>query len=151
MILFSIIMLIASIKMIRHNGDSNRNTSTRNTSWKFIFIAIGVGLITGLVGAGGGFLIVPALIYTAGLPMKKAVGTSLIIITVNSLIGFVGNVSLVRDIDFPFLLGLSGLAIAGVFAGSYLTKFIRGENLKVTFGWVVLTMSVYILIQEVLI
>src|SRR5688572_26334520 len=109
MIFFSAIMLMASLKMIRDRATQSDDASKRNSIWKLILMAIGVGLITGLVGAGGGFLIVPALIYSAGLPMKKAVGTSLIIITVNSLVGFVGDMSLVRDINFPFLIVLSGL------------------------------------------
>jgi uncharacterized membrane protein YfcA len=87
----------------------------------------------------------------AGLPMKKAIGTSLIIIAVNSLIGFIGDMTLVKEINFPFMMLLSGLAVAGVFLGTYLARFVQGNNLKSGFGWFALTMSVYILIKEIII
>jgi uncharacterized membrane protein YfcA len=110
-----------------------------------------VGIITGIVGAGGGFLIIPALVLFVGLPMKRAVGTSLVIIAINSLIGFVGDFSLLREINFPFLFIMTILSIGWVFIGTYLSRFIKGKNLKSGFGWVALMMAVIIIISELVI
>jgi hypothetical protein len=152
MIFFSVIMLVASLRMIRNTTPDYHESHTKQSKF-FMTIILGVlvGIITGIIGAGGGFLIIPALILMAGLPMKKAIGTSLIIIAVNSLVGFVGDISLLPEINFSLMTILSGLAVGGVFLGTYLTKFIEGKNLKVGFGWFALTMSVYILIKEVII
>lgn len=107
----------------------------------------GVGIITGLVGAGGGFLIIPALVILAKLPMKKAVATSLLIIAIKSLIGFIGDVENLV-IDWAFLLTFTGLSVVGIFIGIYLNQFIQGNKLKKAFGWFVLLMAIYILLKE---
>ena len=103
--------------------------------------------MTGIVGAGGGFLIIPALVLFAKLPMKKAVATSLLIIAVKSLIGFLGDVQNTR-IDCVFLLTFTGISIVGIFIGLYLNKFIDGKKLKKAFGWFVLIMAIYIILNE---
>jgi uncharacterized membrane protein YfcA len=108
-----------------------------------------VGMLTGIVGAGGGFLIIPALVLFAKLPMKKAVGTSLIIIAVKSLIGFLGDIGSGSAIDYSFLLLISLIAIIGIFIGIYLSKFISSKKLKVAFGWFVLVMGAFIMINEI--
>jgi hypothetical protein len=106
-----------------------------------------VGALTGLVGAGGGFLIIPALVVLSKLPMKEAIGTSLIIISVKSLIGFFAeNGSL--PIDWVFLTKVSSFSIFGIFIGMALSKKINGEKLKPAFGWFVLIMGVYIILKE---
>jgi uncharacterized membrane protein YfcA len=107
-----------------------------------------VGVLTGIVGAGGGFLIIPALVLFARLPMKMAVGTSLLIIAAKSLIGFLGDLSNL-SVDWAFLLPFTALSILGIFAGSYISKFIPGEKLKKAFGWFVLVMGIYIITKEV--
>ena len=109
-----------------------------------------VGVLTGIVGAGGGFLIIPALVLFAKLPMKKAVGTSLLIIAAKSLIGFIGDVQ--RPdliIDWTLLLTVTAIAVAGIFVGIYATKFIDGNKLKKGFGWFVLVMAVYIILKQI--
>jgi uncharacterized membrane protein YfcA len=150
MIFFSITMLFAAVRMIR---DKQRVYTENHTHQKnyLMIVAQGfvVGIVTGIIGAGGGFLIIPALVLLTGLTMKQAIGTSLIIIAINSLIGFVGDLSLVKEVNFPFVLLVSGLAITGVFLGSYLSRFIEGRSLKASFGWFALTMSVYIIIKEI--
>ena len=152
MVFFSIIMLVASLRMIRDSTPDHTEYQTKqNRFFKIILLGAVVGVITGIAGAGGGFLIIPALVFVAALPMKQAIGTSLIIIAVNSWIGFISDMTLVREINFPFMIVLSGLAVAGVFLGAYLTKFVEGRNLKSGFGWFALTMSIYILIKEVII
>ncbi|MAN58917.1 MAG: hypothetical protein CMC08_03680 [Flavobacteriaceae bacterium] len=99
------------------------------------------------MGAGGGFLIIPALVLFAKLPMKKAVATSLLIIAIKSLIGFIGDVE-TMDIEWRFLAVFSALSIAGIFLGVWLNKFVHGDRLKKSFGWFVLLMAVYILVKE---
>src|SRR5690606_2108928 len=104
----------------------------------------------GAVGAGGGFLIIPALVFLAGMPMKKAVGTSLFIIAIQSLAGFAGDAA-GTPVDWAFLLPFTGVAIAGIIVGSYLSRKIDGAKLKSGFGYFVLLMGAYILVKELFI
>jgi uncharacterized membrane protein YfcA len=150
MILFSVLMLAASISMIQQQRtEVHEDSLAWHKDSAMLAIGAAVGLITGLVGAGGGFLIIPALVLLAGLPMKKAVGTSLLIIAINSLIGFLGDVGAGQAIDYTFILLIAGIAVAGIFLGSYLSQFIEGSQLKRGFGWFVLIMGVYIIFKEI--
>jgi uncharacterized membrane protein YfcA len=106
-----------------------------------------VGLLTGLVGAGGGFLIIPALVILTGLPMKQAVGTSLLIIAAKSLIGFTGDLT-EQKIDGVLLGFVTAMAVGGIIVGNQLSKKIDGNKLKKGFGWFVLVMGIYILVKE---
>jgi len=149
MVFFAILMLAASYSMIK-SRDPGAEEIAQNKSFNYPLIileGIAVGLATGIVGAGGGFLIIPALVLLAGLPMKKAVATSLLIIAIKSLIGFVGDVQNL-SIDWPFLLSFTAISILGIFLGIWATRYISGTQLKKGFGWFVLLMSVIILIQE---
>ncbi|HIB48949.1 MAG TPA: sulfite exporter TauE/SafE family protein [Flavobacteriaceae bacterium] len=148
MLFFAIIMLLASVSMIRNNG-KERDVSTQiQYNYPLIIVeGLVVGVITGLVGAGGGFLIIPALVLLAKLPMKKAVATSLLIIAIKSLIGFLGDVQNL-EIDWPFLLSFTGISVVGIFIGIWLNKFIDGKKLKKAFGWFVLIMGIYIIYKE---
>jgi uncharacterized membrane protein YfcA len=151
MVLFAVLMLLASISMIRKPKQEKKAKGEVKYNYPLIFAeGLLVGGITGLVGAGGGFLIIPALVLLAGLPMKQAVGTSLLIIALKSLIGFTGDLGSGLSIDYNFMLMFSGFAIVGIVLGSYLTKFIPNEKLKPAFGWFVLIMGVYILGKELL-
>lgn len=151
MVLFAVLMILASISMIRKPKQENDAEGELKYNYPLIFgEGLLVGSITGLVGAGGGFLIIPALVLLAGLPMKKAVGTSLLIIALKSLIGFTGDLGSGLDIDYKFMLLFSSFAIVGIILGSYLTKFIPNEKLKPAFGWFVLIMGVYIFTKELL-
>jgi uncharacterized protein len=150
MVLFALVMLMASYSMIT----DNKPEADENQALKYNYPLIAaeglvVGTLTGLVGAGGGFLIIPALVLLVRLPMKMAVGTSLLIIAAKSLIGFIGDLGN-QTIDWKFLLIFTGLSIMGIFVGTYLTKFIPGEKLKKSFGWFVLIMAVYILVKEII-
>jgi uncharacterized membrane protein YfcA len=100
-----------------------------------------------LVGAGGGFLIIPALVMLSKLPMKQAVGTSLLIIAAKSLIGFTGDLGN-NNMNWTLLLSVTALAIGGIFVGDFLSKKIDGNKLKKGFGWFVLIMGVYIITQQ---
>lgn len=108
-----------------------------------------IGLLTGLVGAGGGFLIIPALVLLTGLPMKVAAGTSLFIIGFNSMFGFLGDV-INLSIDWRFLFLISALAIFGVFLGNWMTSKIQAKHLRKSFGWFTLAMGCWILVKELL-
>ncbi len=145
MVFFAIIMLLASITMIR-NKEQDREVKTTNYPLLMLQGTI-IGFVTGMVGAGGGFLIIPALVLLAGIPMKKAVATSLFIIAINSLIGFTGDISNM-NIDWLFLLTFTSISVAGIFIGIWLNKFIDGKKLKKAFGWFVLLMGVYIIYKE---
>ncbi|ADF52122.1 MULTISPECIES: sulfite exporter TauE/SafE family protein [Flavobacteriaceae] len=149
MLFFAIVMLLASITMIR-NGNRQFNSEVIEKKSNYLLLSVQglfIGVVTGMVGAGGGFLIIPALVLLAKLPMKKAVATSLFIIAINSLIGFLGDVQNL-DIDWPFLLIFTGISIVGIFIGIWLNKFIDGKKLKKAFGWFVLIMGVYIIYKE---
>lgn len=149
MVLFAILMLLASISMIRKPKKRATPSTEKKYNFPLIFVeGLLVGGITGLVGAGGGFLIIPALVLLAGLPMKEAVGTSLLIIALKSLLGFTGDLGGELTIDYSFMLIFSAFAMVGILAGSYLTRFISNEKLKPAFGWFVLVMGVYILGKE---
>lgn len=149
MIFFAFIMFFAAISMIRiRNNIAVKQVKEFNY---FIIIIEGfvVGILTGLVGAGGGFLIIPALVLFANLPMKRAVATSLMIISIKSLIGFLGDIGNI-EIDWQFLIMFSMLSIIGIIIGIYLSNFIDGKKIKKAFGWFVLVMAIYIIIKEIL-
>jgi uncharacterized protein len=150
MIFFGLIMLAASVSMIRNKSREDSDGEVISYNYPMILLEGSiVGVLTGIVGAGGGFLIIPALVLFAKLPMKKAVGTSLIIIAAKSLVGFSGDIFSGQIINFPFMLIISSIAIAGIFLGTYLSKFIESNKLKIAFGWFVLVMAIYIIGSEV--
>lgn len=148
MVFFGIIMLVAAYSMIKGRKE-NTSSEKKNYNYPLIILeGVLVGLITGLVGAGGGFLIVPALTLLVGLPIKKAIGTSLVIIAIKSLIGFVGDIGAGQNIDWLFLGSFTAFSISGMFIGIYLNKFFKATQLKKGFGWFVLAMAVFIIIKE---
>lgn len=150
LILFALLMIAAAYSMIRKPKSIATETGTAIVFNYPLILGEGllVGVITGLVGAGGGFLIIPALVLLAKLPMKLAVGTSLIIIAAKSLIGFTGDLNGSEAIDWNFLLVFSAIAIVGILAGSVLSKRISNDKLKPAFGWFVLVMGIYIIGRE---
>lgn len=149
MIFFGIIMLLASYSMFKgKNEETNKGGPIQYNYPMILLEGLVVGLVTGLVGAGGGFLIIPALVVLAKVPMKRAVGTSLMIISLKSLIGFLGDVSNMK-IDWEFLLIFTSLSIIGIFIGSYLTKKVDNQWLKKAFGWFVLAMAIFITLQSI--
>ena len=148
MVLFAILMLLASVSMIRGRKDAEEKEKPIDVV-PLLLYGVGIGLVTGFLGAGGGFLLIPALVYFVGLDMKKAVGTSLAIIAFNSLIGFAGDIGTVK-MDWPLLLTITGIATAGIFTGIIMGKKIPGRNLKKGFGWFVLAMGIYIMAKELL-
>lgn len=151
MVVFAVLMLAASIKMITNKQNEGPDTTTkddhRHKLFPLILLGLAIGTVTGLLGAGGGFLIIPALILFLKLPMKTAIGSSLVIIAVNSLFGFLFSLNQF-EYNWTLLLSFTGLAIAGIFIGSKLAEKISSASLKKGFGWFVLIMGIYILVKE---
>ena len=151
LLLFAALMILAAFRMIRekkiHAGEDEEALSTPNRPMLVILGAV-VGLLAGLVGAGGGFLIIPALVLFAGMSMKKAVGTSLLVIATNSLIGVVGDLEEHYVMDWRFLLTVTAIAVAGILVGNALSHRFSSRSLKKAFGWLVLVMGVWILVKE---
>jgi uncharacterized membrane protein YfcA len=151
MILFAVLMVAASVSMIRDKKKEEQATDEpRVFNYPMILLeGAVVGVLTGLVGAGGGFLIIPALVMLSKLPMKQAVGTSLLIIAAKSLIGFTGDVmENAAQMDWTLLSVVTALAVVGIFVGNQLSKKVDGAALKKGFGWFVLVMGIYIIIKE---
>jgi len=146
MIVFAILMIAASVSMIR-KSTANQIEATLNIP-RLAFIGFLVGFVTGFLGAGGGFLIIPALLFFANLPMKQAVGTSLFIIFINSLIGFTGDIIMGITMNYQLLFTITAIAIIGMLIGTQLSKKIDGAKLKPAFGWFVLVMGIYIITKE---
>ncbi len=147
LLFFALIMLVAGIRMIMPQKMAE-SKEAKPINYPLVFIeGIIVGAITGFVGAGGGFLIIPALVLLVGLPMKKAVATSLLIIALKSLFGFIGDVQ-TQEIAWPLLLSLSVIASTGIYIGMWLGKRIDGSRLKKGFGWFVIAMAIFMLLKE---
>lgn len=145
MLLFATVMFLAAYSMLKQKKEV---VTTENKNKYVVFIQLFfVGILIGLIGAGGGFLIIPALIQLAKLPIKKAIGTSLLIITINSLIGFLGDVQNII-IDWTFLLLFTSISIIGIFIGLYIQNYINEKLLKKIFGIFVLVMSIFIFYKE---
>lgn len=157
MVVFAIVMFFSATTMIR----TGKNVNLKNLMWDefykmpfrvptLMLLGVLVGLLSGFVGAGGGFLIIPVLILFARVPMKKAIGTSLSIIAINSLIGFTGNIGVIH-IDWKSLLLFSALSVIGIFIGIYAGKFVSGKKLKPAFGWFTLVVGLLIIVKELII
>ena len=150
MLLFALLMVFASYSMItKKTKEEKEVVGEQKFNYPMILIeGVVVGVLTGLVGAGGGFLIIPALVLFSKLPMKQAVGTSLLIIAAKSLFGFLGDIS-THAMDWKLLISVTVLAVIGIFIGNKLSHKISGEKLKAGFGWFVLFMGIYIIIKEI--
>ncbi len=152
MLLFAVIMLLAGWSMIRSKEIKNETVIKKFESNHYFAIgtqAIGIGVLAGLVGAGGGFLIVPALVLLVKLPIKKAISTSLFIIAIQSLVGFLGDIKTLI-IDWQFLLTFTAISIFGIFVGLALSKKISAKRLKKGFGYFTVIMAIYILYKELI-
>jgi uncharacterized membrane protein YfcA len=147
---FALLMVFAAFSMIRGNGQGKEDMPANKQVFNYPMIILEgtvVGILTGLVGAGGGFLIIPALVLFSKLPMKQAVGTSLVIIAAKSLFGFLGDLSH-SVLDWALLGTVTVLATVGILLGNRLSRQVDGQMLKKAFGWFVLLMGAYILARE---
>jgi uncharacterized membrane protein YfcA len=138
-------MLVAGWSMVRKKGYPE---SPEKLSYaRLILQGCITGAITGFIGIGGGFIIVPSLVLFAGLPMKRAIGTSLVIITINCLVGILGNFEVAGSLNFIFLSVLAALAIVGILIGTWSIRFIPDKQLKPVFGWIILVFSAVIFVR----
>lgn len=148
MVVFAIVMILASVQMIK---PSKKLTLDSEEKLNYFFVAIYgtfIGFISGFVGAGGGFLIIPTLLFLAKTPMKTAVGTSLFIVATQSLIGFSGDIHGNQIIDWKLLSIFTTCSMFGIFIGGMISNKIESERLKISFGWFVLSMGIYIITKE---
>ena len=151
MMIFAVLMVFASISMIKDNNKQVDEAGEQVFNYPMILLeGTIVGILTGLVGAGGGFLIIPALVIFSKLPMKQAIGTSLLIIAAKSLFGFTADLGN-ENMDWQLLLSVTSLAIIGIFIGNALSKKVSANRLKKGFGWFVLVMGIYIIVKELFI
>jgi uncharacterized protein len=151
MLVFAILMLLASLSMIRRKNKANATSfeESPNAFAKIMLQGFFVGNVTGLVGAGGGFLIVPALVNLLGLNMKSAVGSSLLIIAANSLFGFAVAMSSGLLPTWDILIVILALSLVGLVIGRYFAKSVSDTNLKKSFGYFVLVMGTLILLDQI--
>ena len=148
--LFALLMIPAAFSMLKKPKEKQQN-SDEVVNYNYLLILIEglfVGGITGMIGAGGGFLIIPALVILANMNMKVAIGTSLVIIAFKSLLGFFLGDALTMDIDWKFLAVFTGISLVGIFIGSYLSNFIDGDKLKKGFGYFIFVMAIFIFYME---
>ena len=147
MLFFATLMLVAAISMITGKNNKEQEGVIPVYGGSLLLVGFIEGSLTGIVGAGGGFLIIPALVLLAKLPMKRAIATSLVIISIKSLVGFTGDLWHVT-LDGSFLLKIIILATLGIIIGNYINKKMEGAKLKKGFGFFVLIMSVVIMIEQ---
>ena len=147
MLFFATLMLIAALSMILGKNKKEEEGILPVYGFSLMLVGLAEGLLTGIVGAGGGFLIIPALVILAKLPMKKAIATSLVIISIKSLVGFTGDL-LHTAVDWSFLSKIILLATLGIITGNYLNKKMEGAKLKKGFGFFVLAMAIIIFIEQ---
>lgn len=145
MIAFALVMFIAAIGMIRAGATQVREPAPAS---RLALAGFVVGLLSAVLGVGGGFLIVPALVLWSGIDMKKAVGTSLVLISANSTIGVLADMTSGMNYDWSFLLRFTGLMSAGILIGARLSRHIDGERLKTGFGWLVLSIGTIVISLE---
>jgi len=152
MILFAAFMLAAAASMMRSGNEPVDEGSPPRATLNYpliVVVGFAVGVFTGMVGAGGGFMILPVLVLLGGLPMKVAIGTDLLIIAAKSLLGFVGEMQAVEGIDYGFVGLITLLPLAGMVVGTLLNKRLPAPLLRTAFGWFVLVMGSYIVVREV--
>lgn len=153
LIVFAIMMLTVSVSMIRRAKRVQRtvSSSAEPSRLSFVIKSFGVGVLTGFVGAGGGFLIVPALVILGNLSMKTAVGTSLFIISINSLIGFVSDFRIFSELNWKFLLAIALVMSIGIVLGKVLSRKVSSQKLEPAFGWFVLVVGIFILLKQLIV
>ena len=149
LLLFATVMLVAALSMARPaRGPSPAEEAVSPAAFPLVAAsALGVGLLTGVVGVGGGFLIVPALVVLVGLPMRHAVGTSLAVIALNSFVGFAGHLGHVV-IPWGALGVFTALAVAGILGGTWLSRFVSPGSLKRGFALLLGAVALVLLHQN---
>jgi uncharacterized membrane protein YfcA len=154
MTVFAVLILSSSYSMIKKQEKNYRHDAMWEEFSKspiriyfVILLAILVGFLTGFVGAGGGFIIVPVLLFFIRVPVKKSIGTSLCIIAINSLVGFTGNLGHL-DINWQLLLIASSICVSGILVGNMISIKISANKLKPAFGWFTLIVGIFVIVKE---
>jgi uncharacterized protein len=142
-ILFGIILIVAAAAMLRKKGSSD--ITPAQDSRKLMLYGIVIGAISGLLGVGGGFLMTPALVLWAGLDMKHAVASSMVLICVNSAIGVGVDMAQGMVYDWNLVLQFTGLTVIGIITGTLLSRKINSNQLRASFGWLVLVIGLTVL------
>ncbi len=148
--LFAILMALSAISMLHDSRSQNIKPKQPISTAVLIMQGLMLGFITGFVGAGGGFLIIPALILMAGLDVRTAIGTSLVIIALNSLLGFFLGDAMHLHIDWPFLLIFVSIALLGMAIGTQISKKLDASQLKKGFAYFIVFMALFVFYMEFL-
>lgn len=148
--LFSVVMIGAALIMIKGSKKINEIKLLKKNHFLNFLGGLGIGSLSGIVGAGGGFMIIPALLKLGNLTMKTAIGTSLAIIAINTFFGFIGSIGSIT-IQWQILLTFTAIAAVGILVGNLLGKKINGSKLKKGFGYFVLILGLLILLKETII
>jgi uncharacterized membrane protein YfcA len=143
---FGIILVLVAVRMLRVKGPAQ--TSTDRV--KLTVYGVLVGFVSGILGVGGGFLITPALVLLAGLDMKRAVATSLVLISINSAVGVGVDIGNGIPYQWPLVLSFTGLMTAGIYTGTIASRWVKDATLRTAFGWVVLAVGIAVLMLEIL-
>lgn len=147
MVAFAALMLIIGLLLVFRRPASVGVEPAQLSLWKIVASGAGVGLLTGILGVGGGFLIVPALVMLVGLPMQQAVGTSLVVIAMNSLAGFMGHLG-DGALDIPSLVVFVVAGMAGTFAGARMAHRLPAARLRQVFAAFVIVLAIFLLIDN---
>lgn len=150
MVLFAVLMILAAFTMIKSKRESKQvdTNVSKNTSLILVFQGLSIGLLSGLLGAGGGFLMIPGFVLLAKVPMKAAVSSSLLLVALNSLIGFGSDYALWPSLDWKMLIIMLLLSIIGIIIGGKLLQQINAEKLKKGFGYFILLMGIFVLFYQ---
>ena len=148
LVLFAVLLVVTALAMLRRGDPPTRDEQGHGGIARVLLHGIVVGVVTGVVGAGGGFLVVPALVVLGGLPMHTAVATSLVVISMKSFAGFAGYAA-ATEIDWPLALAVVAAASLGAAVAGHLSARIRADRLRAGFGWFVLAVGQVVLVTEV--
>lgn len=144
LLILAIVILAAAVSMLRGRREPADLANHRPRLALLVPVALGVGVLTGLVGIGGGFLVVPALVLLARVPMREAVGTSLLVIAINSTAGFAGYLGTV-ELDWGFLAAFTSMTVAGTLAGTALVRHVPAATLRRAFAFLLLGVGTFVL------
>ena len=144
---FTVMMIVTGVAMMRRRGEPSERAPGAHGLAKATAVGVGIGLLTGMVGAGGGFVIVPALVFFSCLPMCTAVGTSLLVIAMNSFAGFVGTLGH-TTIAWHLALSVTAAAVGGSLVGAAFARRVKPESLRTGFAWFVLAMAMFMTVKQ---
>lgn len=148
MLVFSLLIFFTAVKTLKGKA-VNENSSIDFSPVKSMLQGGGIGLVTGFAGAGGGFLIVPALFFGSKLPMRKAIATSLFIISITTSLGFLGDFNPSVHMDWPFLIYCTIASLAGVLIANTVKDKFTNKGLKLFFGYLILGLGIFVLFTEI--